>query len=183
MALYCCVVCCIFQHDLDCDIAACDQARSDKLSAMADWALNNRQACKGCYYMQSICITVRAIMLLSSLAQFKANYRMVCTDECAVQVSVSGQAVVFVVRTLKWSLASRAGLWTYLAFFLAQVLPSCCPPTAPYCPCLSLVALSVAAAAPATAAAPAVDLAAACTASASVAAAAAAAAPAQSGGA
>ena len=38
-----------------------------------------------------------------------------------MQVSVSGQAVVFVVRTLKWSLASRAGLWTYIAFFLAQV--------------------------------------------------------------
>lgn len=42
---------------------------------------------------------------------------------CYLQVSVSGQAVVFVVRTMSWSLASRAGLWTYIAFFLAQVRP------------------------------------------------------------
>ena len=38
-----------------------------------------------------------------------------------MQVSFSGQAVVFVVRTMSYSLASRAGLWTYVAFFLAQV--------------------------------------------------------------
>ena len=38
-----------------------------------------------------------------------------------MQVSYSGQAVVFVVRTMSYSLFSRAGLWTYLAFFLAQV--------------------------------------------------------------
>lgn len=37
------------------------------------------------------------------------------------QVSVSGQALVFVVRTLKWSLAERAGGFIYLAFGIAQV--------------------------------------------------------------
>ncbi|DBA75013.1 TPA: hypothetical protein ACH3X1_010354 [Trebouxia sp. C0004] len=36
-------------------------------------------------------------------------------------VSISGQAMVFVVRTMSWSLIARAGLWTYIAFFLAQV--------------------------------------------------------------
>ncbi|KAL3143237.1 hypothetical protein ABBQ38_002088 [Trebouxia sp. C0009 RCD-2024] len=36
-------------------------------------------------------------------------------------VSISGQAVVFVVRTMSHSLLARAGLWTYIAFFLAQV--------------------------------------------------------------
>lgn len=45
------------------------------------------------------------------------------SSACCLQVSVSGQAVVFVVRTMSWSLASRAGLWTYIAFFLAQVRP------------------------------------------------------------
>lgn len=39
-----------------------------------------------------------------------------------VQVSVSGQALVFVVRTVGHSLLSRAGSLTYVAFFLAQVL-------------------------------------------------------------
>ncbi len=29
--------------------------------------------------------------------------------------------MVFVVRTMSWSLIARAGLWTYIAFFLAQV--------------------------------------------------------------
>jgi H+-transporting ATPase len=38
-----------------------------------------------------------------------------------VQVSISGQALVFVVRTVEWSLASRAGMLTYVAFFAAQV--------------------------------------------------------------
>lgn len=38
-----------------------------------------------------------------------------------LQVSVSGQAVVFVVRCIGHSLAERAGLWTYIAFFGAQV--------------------------------------------------------------
>ena len=38
-----------------------------------------------------------------------------------LQVSVSGQAVVFIVRTMSWSVTARAGLWTYIAFFLAQV--------------------------------------------------------------
>ncbi|CAK0787749.1 hypothetical protein CVIRNUC_010971 [Coccomyxa viridis] len=37
------------------------------------------------------------------------------------QVSVSGQALVFVVRTSGWSITSRAGLFTYIAFFAAQV--------------------------------------------------------------
>jgi hypothetical protein len=37
------------------------------------------------------------------------------------QVSISGQALVFVVRTQGYSLLSRAGLWTYIAFFGAQV--------------------------------------------------------------
>ncbi|PRW57643.1 plasma-membrane proton-efflux P-type ATPase isoform B [Chlorella sorokiniana] len=37
-----------------------------------------------------------------------------------LQVSVSGQAVVFVVRTVKHSFLSRAGTLTYVAFFLAQ---------------------------------------------------------------
>ena len=40
----------------------------------------------------------------------------------AVQVSISGQAVVFVVRTMSHSLLARAGAWTYIAFFLAQVI-------------------------------------------------------------
>ena len=39
---------------------------------------------------------------------------------CWLQVSVSGQALVFVVRTSGWSLTSRAGLFTYIAFFAAQ---------------------------------------------------------------
>lgn len=42
---------------------------------------------------------------------------------CCVQVSISGQAVVFVVRTMSYSVIARAGLWTYIAFFLAQVGP------------------------------------------------------------
>ena len=43
-----------------------------------------------------------------------------------LQVSISGQALVFVVRTERWSFLSRAGLLTYIAFFAAQVrtLPS-----------------------------------------------------------
>jgi hypothetical protein len=36
-------------------------------------------------------------------------------------VSVSGQALVFVVRTQKWSVSTPAGLLTYAAFILAQV--------------------------------------------------------------
>ena len=39
-----------------------------------------------------------------------------------LQVSISGQALVFVVRTVRWSLMELAGLWTYAAFFCAQVL-------------------------------------------------------------
>ena len=35
---------------------------------------------------------------------------------------MSGQAVVFVVRTASWSLMSVAGSLTYIAFFGAQVL-------------------------------------------------------------
>eukprot|EP00884_Botryococcus_braunii_P002708 jgi/Botrbrau1/12438/Bobra.0094s0007.1 len=38
------------------------------------------------------------------------------------QVSISGQALVFVVRTMSHSLANRAGFLTYVAFFVAQVL-------------------------------------------------------------
>ncbi|KAK9802623.1 hypothetical protein WJX73_006394 [Symbiochloris irregularis] len=38
-----------------------------------------------------------------------------------IQVSVSGQALVFVVRTLKWSLAERAGGFIYIAFGIAQL--------------------------------------------------------------
>ncbi len=38
-----------------------------------------------------------------------------------LQVSISGQALVFVVRTSNWSLISRAGMLTYVAFFAAQV--------------------------------------------------------------
>lgn len=37
-----------------------------------------------------------------------------------LQVSVSGQALVFVVRTVSHSLFSRAGGWTYVAFLVAQ---------------------------------------------------------------
>ena len=44
-----------------------------------------------------------------------------------LQVSISGQALVFVVRTSNWSLISRAGMLTYVAFFAAQV--SACPPS------------------------------------------------------
>ena len=43
------------------------------------------------------------------------------------QVSISGQALVFVVRTQGYSLFSRAGLWTYIAFFGAQVRPKPLP--------------------------------------------------------
>lgn len=35
-------------------------------------------------------------------------------------MSISGQAVVFVVRTSGWSYFSRAGLGTYIAYFGAQ---------------------------------------------------------------
>jgi len=38
------------------------------------------------------------------------------------QVSVSGQALVFVVRTKSWSFIARAGAWTYAAFLVAQIL-------------------------------------------------------------
>lgn len=38
-----------------------------------------------------------------------------------VQVSVSGQALVFVVRNQGYSLFQRAGSLTYAAFFMAQV--------------------------------------------------------------
>lgn len=41
------------------------------------------------------------------------------------QVSISGQLLVFVVRTQKWSFASRAGLLTYVAFILAQIGSTC----------------------------------------------------------
>lgn len=37
-----------------------------------------------------------------------------------LQVSISGQALVFVVRTTAFSWISRAGLWTYVAFIAAQ---------------------------------------------------------------
>ncbi|KAK9838144.1 hypothetical protein WJX81_003766 [Elliptochloris bilobata] len=37
------------------------------------------------------------------------------------QVSISGQALVFVVRDQRWSLMTRAGAWTYGAFFAAQI--------------------------------------------------------------
>lgn len=37
------------------------------------------------------------------------------------QVSISGQALVFVVRTQDWSLMARAGTLTYIAFIFAQI--------------------------------------------------------------
>lgn len=40
------------------------------------------------------------------------------------QVSISGQGLVFVVRTVKYSVFQRAGLYTYIAFFCAQILAS-----------------------------------------------------------
>lgn len=40
-----------------------------------------------------------------------------------LQVSISGQALVFVVRTISWSFMSRAGSLTYIAFFGAQARP------------------------------------------------------------
>jgi len=43
------------------------------------------------------------------------------------QVSISGQALVFVVRDQRWSLMTRAGAWTYGAFFAAQVRPGWVP--------------------------------------------------------
>lgn len=46
--------------------------------------------------------------------------RAECGYACS-QVSISGQAVVFVVRCTGWSLTSRAGILTYAAFFGAQV--------------------------------------------------------------
>ena len=36
-------------------------------------------------------------------------------------MSISGQAVVFVVRTISWSPIAMAGKLTYIAFVLAQV--------------------------------------------------------------
>lgn len=47
---------------------------------------------------------------------------------CSLQVSISGQAVVFVVRTLQWSPIAVAGRLTYIAFVLAQVHTHYCPP-------------------------------------------------------
>lgn len=44
----------------------------------------------------------------------------------AEQVSISGQALVFVVRTTKHSFLDRAGGLTYLAFFGAQVSQTKC---------------------------------------------------------
>lgn len=41
------------------------------------------------------------------------------------QVSISGQALVFVVRTQSYSFFARAGTWTYLAFILAQIGSTC----------------------------------------------------------
>ena len=46
----------------------------------------------------------------------------------AAQVSISGQALVFVVRTEGYSLFSRAGLWTYIAFAIAQACPALAAP-------------------------------------------------------
>lgn len=40
------------------------------------------------------------------------------------QVSISGQALVFVTRTMGWSLANRAGTLTYVAFLGAQLAAS-----------------------------------------------------------
>ncbi len=42
-----------------------------------------------------------------------------------IQVSVSGQALVFVVRHQGWSIIQRAGTLTYAAFFLAQLGATC----------------------------------------------------------
>jgi len=41
------------------------------------------------------------------------------------QVSISGQALVFVVRTQEWSVMARAGTLTYMAFILAQIGSTC----------------------------------------------------------
>lgn len=41
-----------------------------------------------------------------------------------LQVSVSGQALIFVVRDLRYSFCSRAGIYTYLAFGLVR--GECC---------------------------------------------------------
>lgn len=44
-----------------------------------------------------------------------------------MQVSISGQALVFVVRTQRWSLMDRAGTAIYIAFACAQVgCAACC---------------------------------------------------------
>ena len=51
-----------------------------------------------------------------------------CAQAEAAQVSISGQALVFVVRTEGYSLFSRAGLWTYIAFAVAQVWPAVAAP-------------------------------------------------------
>ncbi len=53
-----------------------------------------------------------------------------------VQVSISGQALVFVVRDQRWSLMTRAGAWTYGAFFAAQARRIFKPPGACMCPSL-----------------------------------------------
>lgn len=58
-------------------------------------------------------------MLTTSRRRFWLQTADVLSFAC--QVSISGQALVFVVRTEKWSFASRAGLLTYAAFVLAQV--------------------------------------------------------------
>ena len=55
--------------------------------------------------------------ILETLYLWHANLMSGCGH---VQVSFSGQAVVFVVRTIKWSPLAVAGRLTYIAFFAAQ---------------------------------------------------------------
>lgn len=53
----------------------------------------------------------------------KVGFITMLTHWCpSEQVSISGQALVFVVRTERVWFLSRAGLLTYAAFFIAQVI-------------------------------------------------------------
>ncbi|KAK9868410.1 hypothetical protein WJX84_005277 [Apatococcus fuscideae] len=76
-------------------------------------------------YNQALCQTTTRIVptvLQQCMAEQQWMRDSMLRTLIYCQVSVSGQALVFVVRTQSWSLMSRAGLLTYIAFTLAQIL-------------------------------------------------------------
>lgn len=75
----------------------------------------------------AFCLTVAAVEAWCTAAVLSSHqtsgHKYSCAEplsRCA-QVSFSGQAVVFVVRTAKHSLTVVAGRLTYIAYFAAQV--------------------------------------------------------------